>query len=409
MPSIVLITLLRQATQAACQGDASAFLQIRESIETLDRLGEISQQKLDILHIIAAARMGDTQRAMDIVRRFGLLSISQHQELFSGLNACPEMAHARFREFVMQLRISARAPKVRASFLRSRMLSVVLGVLIILLTGAVVVLIEFVLPQSAAKNTHNLLSSVSQANTKLFMDSLPRSWRLALDEARLRIANSPTDPGANPMALQASLRGLSAALLNAQKSPQAQGICKALVGVSNDMEILARLAAGVQDISQSDWMNLSTWKERSPWNCTLSVNAILVWRVFLAHAPVARWSHGLFDEQYLVLPLENSVFFTSETLFQPPKTLVQVQNLDNIWQITCVQVDGAWMPVDWLQDWIKLNPWIIGKYTPAYLPSQLETNLADQINGVTSWLTRFANHSLDSLPTEKEASWWIAQ
>ena len=70
MTTIGLITLHRQATQAARQGDASTFADIRASIETLDRLAEISREELDLLQIMAAARMGDTQKALDTLRRF---------------------------------------------------------------------------------------------------------------------------------------------------------------------------------------------------------------------------------------------------------------------------------------------------------------------------------------------------
>jgi len=79
MTTIGLITLHRQATQAARQGDASTFADIRASIETLDRLGEISREELDLLHIMAAARMGDTQKALDTLRRFGALTIAEQQ------------------------------------------------------------------------------------------------------------------------------------------------------------------------------------------------------------------------------------------------------------------------------------------------------------------------------------------
>ena len=409
MTTIGLITLHRQATQAARQGDASTFADIRASIETLDRLGEIPREELDLLHIIAAARMGDTEQALSTLRRFGTLTIAEQQYLFNGLNACPEMAHARFREFVSQLRLTARAPKVGASFLRSRTLSIFLGALTILLAGAVVVLIEFVLPKSATINTRNILTSVSEADSNLFMRSLPRSWQSALEEAALRVANSPADPTADSTALQKSFRNLQAALLAAHTSPQAKNICKSLVGATDDTDILKRLAAGVADISKSDWMNAWTWKERLPWKSNLSANAILVWQTVLAHAPIAQWSDRLFEANQRIFPLESNDYFVSETSVQPPKTLVQAQCHDASWQLTCVQVDGVWIPVEWSQDWTKVEPWITGKNAPAYPLSQLETTLADQINGVASWLTRSASTASATLPTEKEASWWIAR
>ena len=409
MTTIGLITLHRQATQAARQGDANTFADIRASIETLDRLGEIPREELDLLHIIAAARMGDTEQALSTLRRFGALTITEHQYLFNGLNACPEMAHARFREFVSQLRLTARAPKVGTSFLRSRNLSIFLGALTILLAGAVVVLIEFVLPKSAAINTRNILTSVSQADSNLFMHSLPRSWQSALEEAALRVANSPADPSADSTALQKSFRNLQAALLAAHTSPQAKNICKTLVGATDDTDILKRLAAGVADISKCDWMNALTWKERLPWKSNLSTDAILVWQTVLAHAPIAQWSDRLFDANQRIFPLESNDYFVSETSVQPPKTLVQAQCHDTSWQMTCVQVDGVWIPVDWSQDWTKVEPWITGKNAPAYPLSQLETTLADQINGVAYWLTRSASTASTTLPTEKEASWWIAR
>ena len=409
MTTIGLITLHRQATQAARQGDANTFADIRASIETLDRLGEIPREELDLLHIIAAARMGDTEQALSTLRRFGTLTIAEQQYLFNGLNACPEMAHARFREFVSQLRLTARAPKVGTSFLRSRNLSIFLGALTILLAGAVVVLIEFVLPKSAAINTRNILTSVSEADSNLFMRSLPRSWQSALEEAALRVANSPADPSADSTALQKSFRNLQAALLAAHTSPQAKNICKTLVGATDDTDILKRLAAGVADISKSDWMNALTWKERLPWKSNLSTDAILVWQTFLAHAPIAQWSDRLFDANQRIFALESNDYFVSETSVQPPKTLVQAQCHDASWQLTCVQVDGVWIPVDWSQDWTKVEPWITGKNAPAYPLSQLETTLADQINGVAYWLTRSASTTSPTLPTEKEASWWIAR
>ena len=409
MTTIGLITLHRQATQAARQGDANTFADIRASIETLDRLGEIPREELDLLHIIAAARMGDTEQALSTLRRFGTLTIAEQQYLFNGLNACPEMAHARFREFVSQLRLTARAPKVGTSFLRSRNLSIFLGALTILLAGAVVVLIEFVLPKSAAIHTRNILTSVSQADSNLFMRSLPRSWQSALEEAALRVANSPADPSADSTALQKSFRNLQAALLAAHTSPQAKNICKTLVGATDDTDILKRLAAGVADISKSDWMNALTWKERLPWKSNLSTDAILVWQTVLAHAPIAQWSDRLFDANQRIFALESNDYFVSETSVQPPKTLVQAQCHDASWQMTCVQVDGVWIPVDWSQDWTKVEPWITGKNAPAYPLSQLETTLADQINGVAYWLTRSASTTSPTLPTEKEASWWIAR
>lgn len=409
MTSIGLITLLRQATQAARQGDASTFAEIRASIETLDRLGEISRQELDLLDIIATARMGDTARANVLVQRFGSLSNDQQHELFNGLENCPEMAHERFREFVLELRIAARAPRRRPSFFRSRALSVFLGVLTILCSGTAFVLIEFILPKSAVINTKNILTSISQADTRLLANSLPRSWQSALHNAALRIANSPADPGANNAALQKAFRNLQAALLAAHKSGQAKNIVKSLVGATDETDVLPRLAAGVEEISKSDWINVWTWNARLPWEINLSPNAVLVWRTVLAHAPIAQWSDNMFHKNALIDPLQRHDYFVSTTSVQPPKTLVQVQYQDFSWQLACVQVDGAWVPVDWSQDWTKYEPWISGKNSPAYPLSQLETTLADQINGVAYWLTRYTNSSSVTLPTEKEASWWIAQ
>jgi hypothetical protein len=273
----------------------------------------------------------------------------------------------------------------------------------------VVVLIEFVLPKSAAINTRNILTSVSEADSNLFMRSLPRSWQSALEEAALRVANSPADPTADSTALQKSFRNLQAALLAAHTSAQAKNICKTLVGATDDTDILKRLAAGVADISKCDWMNALTWKERLPWKSNLSSDAILVWQTFLAHAPIAQWSDRLFDANQRIFALESNDYFVSETSVQPPKTLLQAQCHDASWQLTCVQVDGVWIPVDWSQDWTKVEPWITGKNAPAYPLSQLETTLADQINGVAYWLTRSASTASATLPTEKEASWWIAR
>ena len=149
MTSIGLITLLRQATQAAREGDAKSFAQIRGSIETLDRLGEISRDGLDLLQIIAAARLGDTQQSITLLRRFGALSQSQQRFLFDGLHTCPEMSHVRFRNFVLELQTMAHVARPRVSFIRSRTLSLVLGTLIIVMTSGVVAFIQFVLPKSA--------------------------------------------------------------------------------------------------------------------------------------------------------------------------------------------------------------------------------------------------------------------
>lgn len=149
--------------------DANSFTEIRASIETLDRLNQISRDELDLLHIIAAARIGDTKQSLEILRRFGSLSSTQLHDLFNDLEACSEMAYPRFREFVIELRKSSNAPRTRVSFLRSRTLSLILGALIILLTGTIVVSIEFVLPKSAAINSENILTSVSNADTALFL------------------------------------------------------------------------------------------------------------------------------------------------------------------------------------------------------------------------------------------------
>ena len=156
-------------------------------------------------------------------------------------------------------------------------------------------------------------------------------------------------------------------------------------------------------------MNALTWKERLPWKSNLSTDAILVWQTVLAHAPIAQWSDRLFDANQRIFALESNDYFVSETSVQPPKTLVQAQCHDASWQMTCVQVDGVWIPVDWSQDWTKVEPWITGKNALAYPLSQLETTLADQINGVAYWLTRSASTTSPTLPTEKEASWWIAR
>ena len=261
MTSIGLITLLRQATYAARQGDANSFTEIRASIETLDRLNQISRDELDLLHIIAAARIGDTKQSLEILRRFGSLSSTQLHDLFNDLEACSEMAYPRFREFVIELRKSSNAPRTRVSFLRSRTLSLILGALIILLTGTIVVSIEFVLPKSAATNSENILTSVSNADTALFFNSLPRSWRSALGDAALRIANSPTDASADPAALQKSFRNLPSALLAAHQSGQSKNICKSLVGSTDETDVLVRLTEGVEEISKSGWMNALTWND----------------------------------------------------------------------------------------------------------------------------------------------------
>ena len=409
MTSIGLITLLRQATHAAREGDANSFAQIRTSIETLDRLGEISTDELDLLHAIAAARIGNTEKTIDILRRFGSLSTAQLKFLFDGLAACPEMSHARFREFVVELRILARVPQARTSFFRSRTLSIVLGSLTLILASTVVVLIEFVLPKPAVLNTQNLLTSASNADMRLFFQSLPNSWRAAIEESALRIANSPADPSADSAALQKAFLNLQASLLAAQKSPQAKFICKSLVGSSDNTDILSRLAAGVADISNCDWMNPGTWTRRLPWETQLSADAILLWRTVLAHAPIAKWSNNLFDSKELVLPSETNTFFVSETSLQQGKTLLQVQGRATSWQLACVQVNGTWVSTDWSNDWSEYEPWITGKNAPAYPLSQFEKTLADRINGVATWLTRYANSSMATVPTTEEASWWIAQ
>ena len=409
MTSIGLITLFRQATQAAREGDANTFAQIRASIDTLDRMGEISREELDLLTIVASARLGDTEQARSVLKRFGSLSTTQQQDLFNWLDACPEMAHTRFREFVLELRVSARAPRMRMSFLRSRSLSLGLAALTLIMLIGVVVLIEFVLPKSAITNTKNILAAVSNANPPLLVDSLPNSWRTALQESALRIAASPADPTADHTALQKSFRNLRASLIAAHASPQAKNICKLLVGSDADTDILNRLAAGVSDISNCEWMNAWMWKDQLPWKSTLSADAVLVWRTLLAHAPLSQWSDALFDPQERIMPGESSVFYVSETSDLAPKKLLLVQGRTTSWQLACVQVDGVWVPMDWEQDWARCEPWISGKNSPAYPLSQLETTLADRINGVASWLTRSAQSSTVTTPTEKEASWWIGQ
>ena len=409
MTSIGLITLFRQATQAAREGDANTFAQIRASIDTLDRMGEISREELDLLTIVASARLGDTEQARSVLKRFGSLSTTQQQDLFNWLDACPEMAHTRFREFVLELRVSARAPRMRMSFLRSRSLSLGLAALTLIMLIGVVVLIEFVLPKSAITNTKNILAAVSNANPPLLADSLPNVWRAALQESALRIAASPADPTADQTALQKSFRNLRASLIAAHASPQAKNICKLLVGSDADMDILNRLAAGVSDISKCEWMNAWMWKDQLPWKSTLSADAVLVWRTLLAHAPLSQWSDALFDPQERIMPGESSVFYVSETSDLAPKKLLLVQGRTTSWQLACVQVDGVWVPMDWEQDWARCEPWISGKNSPAYPLSQLETTLADRINGVASWLTRSAQSSTVTTPTEKEASWWIGQ
>ena len=409
MTSIGLITLFRQATQAAREGDANTFAQIRASIDTLDRMGEISREELDLLTIVASARLGDTEQARSVLKRFGSLSTTQQQDLFNWLGACPEMAHTRFREFVLELRVSARAPRMRMSFLRSRSLSLGLAALTLIMLIGVVVLIEFVLPKSAITNTKNILAAVSNANPPLLADSLPSSWRAALQESALRIAASPADPTADQTALQKSFRNLRASLIAAHASPQAKNICKLLVGSDADTDILNRLAAGVSDISNCGWMNAWMWKDQLPWKSTLSADAVLVWRTLLAHAPLSQWSDALFDPQERIMPGESSVFYVSETSDLAPKKLLLVQGRTTSWQLACVQVDGVWVPMDWAQDWARCEPWISGISSPAYPLSQIETTLADRINGVASWLTRSAQSSTVTTPTEKEASWWIGQ
>lgn len=409
MTSIGLITLFRQATQAAREGDANTFAQVRASIDTLDRMGEISREELDLLTIVASARLGDTEQARSVLKRFGSLSTTQQQDLFNWLDACPEMAHTRFREFVLELRVSARAPRMRMSFLRSRSLSLGLAALTLIMLIGVVVLIEFVLPKSAITNTKNILAAVSNANPPLLVDSLPNSWRTALQESALRIAASPADPTADQTALQKSFRNLRASLIAAHASPQAKNICKLLVGSDVDTDILNRLAAGVSDISNCEWMNAWMWKDQLPWKSTLSADSVLVWRTLLAHAPLSQWSDALFDTQERIIPGESSVFYVSETSDLAPKKLLLVQGRTTSWQLACVQVDGVWVPMDWEQDWARCEPWISGKNLPAYPLSQLETTLADRINGVASWLTRSAQSSAVTTPTEKEASWWIGQ
>ena len=409
MTSIGLITLFRQATQAAREGDANAFAQIRASIDTLDRMGEISREELDLLTIVASARLGDTEQARSVLKRFGSLSTTQQQDLFNWLGACPEMAHTRFREFVLELRVSARAPRRRFSVFHSRSLSAVLVSITILLLIGVVVLIQFILPKSAIVNTKNILYAVSSADAPLLVDSLPSSWRAALQESALRVAASPADPTADQTALQKAFRNLSASLITAHASPQAKNICKLLVGSDADTDILNRLAAGVSDISKCEWMNAWMWKDQLPWKSTLSADAVLVWRTLLAHAPLAQWSDALFAPQEHITPLESTVFYVSETSTQPAKKLLLVQGRSTSWQLTCVQVDGVWVPVDWVEDWARCEPWISGKNSPAYPLSQLETILANHLNGVASWLTRSAQSSTVTMPTEKEASWWIAQ
>ena len=255
MTSIGLITLFRQATQAAREGDANAFAQIRASIDTLDRMGEISREELDLLTIVASARLGDTEQARSVLKRFGSLSTTQQQDLFNWLGACPEMAHTRFREFVLELRVSARAPRRRFSVFHSRSLSAVLVSITILLLIGVVVLIQFILPKSAIVNTKNILYAVSSADAPLLVDSLPSSWRAALQESALRVAASPADPTADQTALQKAFRNLNASLITAHASPQAKNICKLLVGSDADTDILNRLAAGVFDATTDEHMH----------------------------------------------------------------------------------------------------------------------------------------------------------
>jgi hypothetical protein len=295
------------------------------------------------------------------------------------------------------------------SLLRSRSLSLGLAALTLIMLIGVVVLIEFVLPKSAITNTKNILAAVSNANPPLLWDSLPNSWRTALQESALRVGASPADPTADQAALQKSFRNLRASLIAAHASPQAKNICKLLVGSDADTDILNRLAAGVSDISNCEWMNAWMWKDQLPWKSTLSADAILVWRTLLAHAPLSQWSDALFDSQERIMPSESSVFYVSETSDLAPKKLLLVQGRTTSWQLACVQVDGVWVPMDWDQDWARCEPWISGKNSPAYPLSQLETTLADRINGVASWLTRSAQSSTVTTPTEKEASWWIGQ
>ena len=270
-------------------------------------------------------------------------------------------------------------------------------------------LIQFILPKSAIVNTKNILYAVSSADAPLLVDSLPSSWRAALQESALRVAASPADPTADQTALQKAFRNLNASLITAHASPQAKNICKLLVGSDADTDILNRLAAGVSDISKCEWMNAWMWKDQLPWKSTLSADAVLVWRTLLAHAPLAQWSDALFAPQEHITPLESTVFYVSETSTQPAKKLLLVQGRSTSWQLTCVQVDGVWVPVDWVEDWARCEPWISGKNSPAYPLSQLETILANHLNGVASWLTRSAQSSTVTMPTEKEASWWIAQ
>ncbi|MCE9620170.1 MAG: hypothetical protein K8R92_09705 [Planctomycetes bacterium] len=409
MTSIGLSTLMRQAAQAAREGDPGTFAQVRASIETVDRLGDISRDELDLLQVVAAARLGDTELARSTLLRLGLLSARQQQELFGWLTACPEMEHARFREFVTELGTLAKKPSAGGGLMRSRKLTLILGAITITVLAVVVVLIEFVLPKPAAINARNLLISVSHGDARLLASSLPRTWRDELHEAAIRLANGPVDPGFDAAQLSKSLRNLQSALLAAHASKQAKGICKQLVGSEDDIDVLKRLAEGIADIAGSGWMNPGTWKERMPWESDLSANARLAWRTLLAHAPLAPWSDRLFDGQERILPLESSDFFVTENSSLPPKTFLAVQGRKTTWQLTCVQVDGVWVPVDWAEDWERCRPWITGSMSTAHPLSDLEKQFVQRIDGVASWLTRCANSSGAAAPTDKEAPWWISQ
>jgi hypothetical protein len=408
MTSIGLTTLFRQASAAAREGDAAAFAGIRASIETLDRMGEVARDDLDLLQVVAAARAGDTELARATLQRLGDLSTGQRSDLVQWLRGAPEFEHARFRDFALELQRLARVPTRRIGLLQSRRLSAALAVLVLAAAGAAYTLIEHFLPQPAPQNIRNLLTGVAGGDGRLVFGALPRSWRESLLEGATRLAQEPAD-AAQGAALQQSLANLAAALRAVAATRQAPAIALALVGADAPPDTLARLAAGVADIAASAWMNPALWSQRPPWETSLSADAVLAWRVMLRHAPLSLWSDRLFDTGEVIHPLEASEFFVSETSASPGRTTLQVQGRIATWPMTCVQVDGTWVPVDWSDDWPRHRERITRGDASVHPRSQIESELAARINEVASWLTKSATNPEAAALPSKDIAWWIAR
>jgi hypothetical protein len=55
-------------------------------------MGEISREELDLLTIVASARLGDTEQARFVLKRFGSLSTTQQQDWKSARVAAQRQA-----------------------------------------------------------------------------------------------------------------------------------------------------------------------------------------------------------------------------------------------------------------------------------------------------------------------------